>query len=195
MIKQFFRRLCSQRLGLVSLLVSILVTISFFTRSALLIASAGQVEWSFYNIAQLYFLGLFYDLVNASYFIIPFVFYVWLMPSFIFNKAWHRYILYGIFFLDTFGLIFNASSEWFFRHHADRRPRRSGCRGPWRSSCDVTCGSGTPSRRDCRRENRTRAPLPPARRSSFLAIGRSPGPKGFQFAALRYSTIGPDAAR
>lgn len=62
----------------------------------------------------LFLFGLFFDLVNAVYFSIPFVLYLWLVPSRIFNKGWHQYILYLWFLILTTVLISNAASEWFF---------------------------------------------------------------------------------
>jgi hypothetical protein len=41
-----------------------------------------------------------------------------------------------------------------------RRRYRSSCRGPWRSSCDAICGSGSPSRRATWRRTRRRASAP-----------------------------------
>ena len=113
-MKSFFRKILAHRFGLAALMAIVLVAISLLTRSALLIASLQRVEFTFLNIVGLYLLGLFYDLVNASYFIIPLVLYLWLTPNGLFTKKLHRYVVYVIFLLFTFGLLFNASSEWFF---------------------------------------------------------------------------------
>ena len=113
-MKSFFIRILSHRFGLAALMTIILVTVSFITRTLLLVASASQISFTFYNIIGLYLIGLFYDLVNASYFIIPLVLYLWLAPHGLFTKTWHRYIMYGFFLVFTLGLLFNASSEWFF---------------------------------------------------------------------------------
>lgn len=92
----------------------VLVVISFGTRTALLIVSAQEVSFTFLNFIGLYGIGLFYDLVNASYFIIPLVLYLWIMPSRWFAKRWQIFMVYALFFFFTLGLIFNAVSEWFF---------------------------------------------------------------------------------
>lgn len=113
-MKQFFKRILSHRFGLAALMTIILVVISLLTRTALLIVSSSEISFTFLNIIGLYGIGLFYDLVNASYFIIPLVLYLWLMPHRWFVTRGQRIIVYGLFFLFTFGLIFNASSEWFF---------------------------------------------------------------------------------
>jgi phosphoglycerol transferase MdoB-like AlkP superfamily enzyme len=65
-------------------------------------------------VPPIYFLGLFFDLVNSAYVVIPLALYVWFVPDRIFTKGWHRFILYGIFVFFTYSLIFNAVSEWLF---------------------------------------------------------------------------------
>ncbi len=62
----------------------------------------------------IYIMGLFFDLVNSCYVVIPLTLYVWLVPDQIFTKQWHRFILYGIFVFFTYSLTFNAVSEWLF---------------------------------------------------------------------------------
>ncbi len=72
------------------------------------------MDFSFLNLAGLFLIGFFYDLVNAAYVCIPIMLYLWFVPGRIYNKAWHRFVLYGIFSVLTFLLLFNAVSEWFF---------------------------------------------------------------------------------
>jgi phosphoglycerol transferase MdoB-like AlkP superfamily enzyme len=113
-MKHVFTRIFSHRFGLAALMTIILMVISLVTRTALLIVSASDIPFTFLNIIGLYGIGLFYDLVNASYFIIPLVLYLWFMPNRFLTRSQHRFALYGLFFIFTFGLLFNASSEWFF---------------------------------------------------------------------------------
>jgi phosphoglycerol transferase MdoB-like AlkP superfamily enzyme len=107
-------KISSHRFGLVFLLIAILVAISFLTRFALLIKSYSNVDFTVLNVLGIIFIGFFYDIINSSYFIIPTVFYVWLMPDGVYRKPWHRFILYGMFSLFIFMLLFNSVSEWFF---------------------------------------------------------------------------------
>jgi phosphoglycerol transferase MdoB-like AlkP superfamily enzyme len=109
-----FTKVFSHRFGPAVLLTLILVSISLLTRIVLLIKSASSVDFSFINVTGIFILGLFFDLVNASYFLIPFILYLWLMPDKIFRKRWHRFILFGLFTIFTFILLFNATSEFFF---------------------------------------------------------------------------------
>ncbi|HEY8933921.1 MAG TPA: sulfatase-like hydrolase/transferase, partial [Cyclobacteriaceae bacterium] len=109
-----FTKVFSHRFGPAALLTLVLVSISLFTRIVLLIKSASSVDFSFINVIGIFTLGLFFDLVNASYFLIPFILYLWLMSDKIFRKRWHRFILFGLFTIFTFILLFNATSEFFF---------------------------------------------------------------------------------
>lgn len=108
------RNLLSQRYGFILLVVLVLVSVSFITRIALLFRSLGEIDVSVPNLLIIFGFGLFYDLVNAFYFIIPFVFILWLVPNRIYRQGWHRYVLYVSFFLVTCLLLFNAAAEWFF---------------------------------------------------------------------------------
>jgi phosphoglycerol transferase MdoB-like AlkP superfamily enzyme len=112
MILSFSKR--QHRFNAILLLTLLIVSISMITRLLLLIKSGSAVDYTFLNLLGIFFIGLFFDLVNASYAILPLVLYVWLMPSKVYNKRWHRFVLYGIFFFFTFLLLFNAVSEWLF---------------------------------------------------------------------------------
>ena len=113
-MKPFVHRILSHRFGIAALMASLVVIISLLTRIVLLIKSFSGVDFTVLNVLGIFFLGLFYDLINAGYFIIPLMLYLWLVPDKLFRKNWHRFVLYGIFFFFTFGLLFNAVSEFFF---------------------------------------------------------------------------------
>ncbi|HEY9048498.1 MAG TPA: LTA synthase family protein [Ohtaekwangia sp.] len=114
MLISFLKRTAQGRFGAILLLITLLVIISMLTRLVFFLYSFSNVEISFLNIAGILLFGLFYDLVNASYFIIPFVLYLWLVPQRIYITRWHRFVLYGLFFVFTFILLFNGVAEWFF---------------------------------------------------------------------------------
>lgn len=109
-----FNKLKSRRLGLVLLLGCLALSLSLLTRIALLIKSAATIDFTLPNLLGIFTIGLFYDLLNAAWVVLPVSLYLWLIPSKIFTKRLHRFILYGIFFAFTFGLLFNCISEWFF---------------------------------------------------------------------------------
>lgn len=108
------RKVLSHRFGLFALMVSLLLIVSLTIRTALFIKSASNIDFTITNLIGIYAIGLFYDLVNASYFIIPFVLYVWLIPNRIFVQKWHHYLTYVVFYFFVASLLFDAVSEWFF---------------------------------------------------------------------------------
>jgi len=107
-------KIFSHRFGPVALLAAILVAISFITRLALFIKSASNVDVGVLTIPGIFLFGLFFDVINAGYFVIPLVLYLWFVPEKIYRKSWHRYALYVLFFILSFILLFTAVSEWFF---------------------------------------------------------------------------------
>ena len=113
-MKSIIQKTLTHRFGIAALMTGLVLVISLLTRIVLLIKSFSEVDFTLLNVIGIFLLGFFYDLVNASYFIIPLLLYLWLMPNKLFRKNWHRFILYGIFFLFTFGLLFNGVSEFFF---------------------------------------------------------------------------------
>ncbi len=113
-VKLLFKKLRAHRFGLLVLLTFILVGISFATRLALLAESHAAGELPLFTIFEAFFIGFFFDLINATYFIIPLAVYLWVCPERIFAKKWHGYMLSVLLFLLVAALIFNSFSEWFF---------------------------------------------------------------------------------
>lgn len=95
-------------------MIAILVMLSFLTRLALLFKSASEIDFSLINLLGIFSIGLFYDLVNGAYFVVPLMIYIWLVPARFWGKAWHRILLYGLVSFFLFGLLFNVVSEWVF---------------------------------------------------------------------------------
>jgi len=76
--------------------------------------NVGVVDTSPVALLKLFGVGLFYDLVAYFYAIIPFVIYLFLVPSRLFNSRVHRMVALGFFFLVLYGTLFNGFGEWFF---------------------------------------------------------------------------------
>ena len=102
------------RFSLLFILACLLMGISMLTRLALLIESYSEFDSTIINVMGVFGLGLLFDFVNAGYFIIPLLLYLWLLPEKIFQKKWNRFILYGFFFVFIFILLLSATGEWFF---------------------------------------------------------------------------------
>ncbi|MBT1684959.1 LTA synthase family protein [Dawidia soli] len=104
----------SNRSGLILLLFFLLIGISVFTRLLLAVKVSAQVDFSFMNDLEIAFIGLLYDFVNAIYFAMPLVLYLWLVPQRVYARPGHVYVLYGWFFVLTYILLFNGVAEWLF---------------------------------------------------------------------------------
>jgi phosphoglycerol transferase MdoB-like AlkP superfamily enzyme len=63
------------------------ITISTLTRLLLLVKSSHGVDWTFTNIAGLFTIGLFYDLVIASYVAIPILLHLWFLNEGMYKKT------------------------------------------------------------------------------------------------------------
>ena len=112
--KKNFKSILPHSFRLAALMAALVVVLSFITRIVLLIKSAAVIDFTVMNISGIFIIGLFYDLINAVYFILPLMIYIWLMPDRAISKGWQRFVQYGIFSFFIFGLLFNIISEWFF---------------------------------------------------------------------------------
>lgn len=113
-MKLFLERVQKHRFGLLLLITLILVGAAFITRLVLFIDAPREAELSVISVLGAFIIGFFFDLVTASYFIIPMLFYLWLCPEKLYRKSWHQYVLNALLFFFTSLLIFNSFSEFFF---------------------------------------------------------------------------------
>ncbi|MFD2527359.1 LTA synthase family protein [Flavihumibacter stibioxidans] len=90
------------------------MSISFLTRLALLVYSAGDLSWSPVDIVSPFLIGLLYDAVAALYFSIPMLLVVGLVSQRFLNSRPGRIFSHTFFILNLLVLLFNALSEWLF---------------------------------------------------------------------------------
>lgn len=95
-------------------LAALLIAISSLTRIALLLKSVTNLDYSFVNITGAFAIGLFYDLINAMYFVLPWMVIIWLTPARFVMKRGYKWFVNGLLFFQTFLLLLNAVSEWIF---------------------------------------------------------------------------------
>jgi phosphoglycerol transferase MdoB-like AlkP superfamily enzyme len=95
--------------------------ISFISRVALLFYSFSSVDTTLIELIKLFTTGFFYDIVAYFYYIIPFVIYLFLVPTIIFNSKIHKFITLVIFFGILYEVVFNGFSEWFFWNEFGKR--------------------------------------------------------------------------
>lgn len=109
------------RFSFLLLIIGIFITISFIGRTILLLTDFIHVDVGFIPLLKLYGVGLFYDLVASSYYIIPLVIYLTVVPNKLFKMKIHKLLFLSLFFIATYLLIFNAVSEWFFWEEFGKR--------------------------------------------------------------------------
>ena len=102
------------RFGGIILLFIAFVIISFISRTVLLGMSVSEVNTGIFSLLRIYFLGLFFDAVAFSYFMIPFVIFLMLVPDRFFNSNFHKWFAYVAYFIAFSILLFNGVSEYFF---------------------------------------------------------------------------------
>ncbi len=109
------------RFSLVLLLFCIFVSISFITRTVLLIADFSNIDFELYQLLKIYTIGFFYDTVAFLYYIAPFALYLIIVPNKIFNSKINRLIIYIFIFTQIFAFVFSGVSEWFFWEEFGKR--------------------------------------------------------------------------
>ncbi len=102
------------RFRFITLTFLLFLAVSAIMRSVLLIKSLDMVDFTFFQIFKIYTIGGFYELVAASYLVIPFVLYLLILPKNLWMHKIHRYITYMFIYIILFALVFYSFSEWFF---------------------------------------------------------------------------------
>jgi len=105
---------------LYSLIISFLI-LSFLTRVTLTLVSFESVDLGVVVLLKMFLVGLFYDVVAASYYFIPLALYLLLLPTKIYNSKVHRVFLYVITITIFFVMIFNGIGEYFFWEEFGKR--------------------------------------------------------------------------
>ncbi|MFA8433428.1 MAG: LTA synthase family protein [Marinifilaceae bacterium] len=109
-----FKSILKSRYGGLVIFGCIFLALSFLIRSILLVKDFGNADLNLLRFLQIYLFGFFYDVVAISYFIIPFVLYLLIVPDRIFNSRIHRWISYAFFIISIGILVFSGIGEWFF---------------------------------------------------------------------------------
>ena len=110
----FMPKKTQNRFAFITLVFIIFMTISFITRSVLLINSLDMMELSVMQIIKIYLVGAFYDAITVGYLIIPFVLYLLLLPKKLWTHKINKYITYVFVYILLFAVTFYAFAEWFF---------------------------------------------------------------------------------
>ena len=95
-------------------LFTVFVIVSFVSRTVLLGMSVTEVNIGIFSLFRVYLLGLFFDTVAFSYFMIPFVVFLMFVPNRFFNSGFHKWFAFIAYFIAFSIIIFNGVSEYFF---------------------------------------------------------------------------------
>jgi len=92
----------------------IFIIISFISRTVLLGMSFHDINLGFFGLLWAYGVGLFFDTVAFSYFMIPYVIFLLFVSDRVLNSTVHKWIAYVIYFITFYIFLFNGVSEYFF---------------------------------------------------------------------------------
>ncbi len=106
--------LADERLRLWWLLSALYVVVSSVTRIVLAGVAIVLGQASVADVPALMAVGVLFDVVTALHLFALFALYLVLIPRRIFDSAWHRRMLAGLFALAVFGLIYLGAVEYFF---------------------------------------------------------------------------------
>jgi len=108
------KKALSNRFGGLLIMYIVFIVISFISRTVLLGMSFHDVNIGIGGLLWAYGVGLFFDTVAFSYFMIPYVIFLFFFPNNSFNSNWHKRFAYVIYFITFYILLFNGISEYFF---------------------------------------------------------------------------------
>jgi len=108
------QKIMRSRYGGVVLFGILFLILAFITRTVLLFIDLSSEELTLFRLVEIYAIGLFYDLIALSYFIIPFTLYLLVVPNNVYRSVYHRWIAYPFFILSIGILIFSCTGEYFF---------------------------------------------------------------------------------
>jgi phosphoglycerol transferase MdoB-like AlkP superfamily enzyme len=102
------------RFGGIILLYIVFAIISFISRTVLLGMSVTEVNTGIFSLLRVYIVGLFFDTVAFSYFMIPFVIFLMFVSDRFFNSGFNKWFAYITYFIAFSIILFNGASEFFF---------------------------------------------------------------------------------
>ncbi len=101
--------------------IGIFIVVSFVTRIVLLGMTYDQADTGILELLKVFSIGVFYDFVAVSYYLIPFVIYLIIVPRKVFNSKIHKIISLIIYFAVIYTVVFNGFSEYFFWEEFGKR--------------------------------------------------------------------------
>ncbi|MEJ2113784.1 MAG: LTA synthase family protein [Flavobacteriaceae bacterium] len=109
------------RFSLLKIYISIFITISFIVRVIFLIWNFTEVDISFLNLLQTFLIGFLFDLGTISFFSIPYVIYLLIVPIKLYGSIFDRSITYFAYTLGLLIFLFSFFAEITFWEEFSRR--------------------------------------------------------------------------
>ena len=108
------RKLFQLRFGGIYLVAILFIAVSTGVRIALAVKASASLDAGPWELIKVFGTGLFYDFVTASYFMIPLLAYLTILPDRIYRSRWYKPFAYLMYFAVIYGLLFDAVAEWLF---------------------------------------------------------------------------------
>lgn len=102
------------RFKIVKSLCYIFLILSLNTRLILMVKSAVQISWNGVELVKSFGMGLFFDVIACSYFLLPFIFFTIIIPSKIAKTKIYKGFVWFFYSLTIFVWVFNVIAEYFF---------------------------------------------------------------------------------
>lgn len=115
----FMNKLLHTRFGVVYLIVGLVICIAGATRIALWLSTPGDLGLG--TLLASLSIGLGYDLITASYIVLPLIIYLALLPERIYRNRLHSWLLGLGLYATLYGLLFVALAEWLFWNEFESR--------------------------------------------------------------------------
>lgn len=110
----FMKFMAKSRFSILSLAFFIALPLFALLRVVLLIKQWDEIDSSIFAIIGAFLLGILSDISFLSYYLIPFILYLLLIPQGLYQHRGHRYFINSLLFINIYALFFILTSEWFF---------------------------------------------------------------------------------
>ena len=106
--------LVHKRMYLLLFFTSIFLVLSTLTRIIFYIWSFNNLEFSIISLLKIFLTGIFYDVGTISYFLVPYVCYLLLLPAKFSGSLFDKIVTYIAYFTGTLTLTFTTFAEFTF---------------------------------------------------------------------------------
>ena len=116
-----WNKIFPNRFKLLSTFILIFISLSFIIRFCFLVRSITQADTSFFSMANTFLIGLFFDIGTVSFFAIPYIVYLLIIPNKLYGTILDRTITYFAYSLGLLIFLFSFFAEITFWVEFERR--------------------------------------------------------------------------